>query len=75
MEKAEVNSPETLVSNFEGLAALVVILVAGLVAVSHLARHRVLGILITIAGAAIVYLAIKGQLIVDVSTWLTQLGL
>lgn len=69
------NSPQTLISNVEGLAALIVILVAGLVAVSHLARHKLIGILITIAGAALVYLAIKGQLIIDVSGWLTQLGL
>jgi hypothetical protein len=63
------------VSNLEGLAALVVILVAGLVAVSHMARHRILGVIVTIAGAALVYLAIKGTLIQDVSTWFTDIGL
>jgi hypothetical protein len=70
-----VADPMTIVSNLEGLAAVVVILVAGLVAVGHMARHRILGIVITIAGAALVYLAIKGTLIQDVSTWFTDLGL
>lgn len=70
-----VADPMTIVSNLEGLAAVVVILVAGLVAVSHMARHRFLGIVVTIAGAALVYLAIKGTLIQDVSTWFTDIGL
>ncbi len=70
-----VADPMTIVSNLEGLAAVVVILVAGLVAVTHMARHRILGVIVTIAGAALVYLAIKGTLIQDVSTWFTDLGL
>jgi hypothetical protein len=70
-----VADPMTIVSNLEGLAAVVVILVAGLVAVSHMARHRFLGVIVTIAGAALVYLAIKGTLIQDVSTWFTDIGL
>lgn len=70
-----VADPMTIVSNLEGLAAVVVILVAGLVAVAHMARHRILGVIVTIAGAALVYLAIKGTLIQDVSTWFTDLGL
>ena len=40
-----------------------------------MARHRILGVIVTIAGAALVYLAIKGTLIQDVSTWFTDLGL
>jgi len=70
-----VADPMTIVSNLEGLAAVVIILVAGLVAISHMARHRFLGIIVTIAGAALVYLAIKGTLIQDVSTWFTDIGL
>ena len=70
-----VADPTTIVSNLEGLAAVVIILVAGLVAISHMARHRFLGIIVTIAGAALVYLAIKGTLIQDVSTWFTDIGL
>ena len=70
-----ISSPDAIVSNLEGLAAVVVILVAGLVAISHMARHKILGIVITIAGAALVYLAIKGTLIEDVSNWFQQIGL
>lgn len=69
------SDPTTIVSNLEGLAAVVVILIAGLVAISHMARHKILGIVITIAGAALVYLAIKGSLIQDVSGWFQQWGL
>lgn len=70
-----VSNPTDIVSNLEGLAAVIVILVAGLVAISHMARHKILGIVITIAGAALVYLAIKGSLIEDVSTWFQSIGL
>jgi hypothetical protein len=45
------------------------------VAVTHMARHRFLAIIVTIAGAALVYLLIKGTLIQDVSTWFTDIGL
>jgi len=72
---ALVADPTAIVGNLEGLAAVVVILVAGLVAVSHMARHRILGLIVTIAGAALVYLAIKGTLIQDVSTWFSDIGL
>lgn len=70
-----ISDPTTIVSNLEGLVAVVVILVAGLVAVSHLARHKILGIVIVIAGAALVYLAIKGDLVSTVASWFQQVGL
>ncbi|MBO0702937.1 MAG: hypothetical protein J2P44_11460 [Candidatus Dormibacteraeota bacterium] len=75
MPPALVANPQTIVGNLEGLAALVVILIAGLVAITHMARHRILGLIVTIAGAALVYLAITGRLIPDVSTWFQQIGL
>lgn len=65
----------SIISNLSGLSALVVVLVAGIIAVFMMARHRLIGIILTIAAAAIVYLAIKGSLITDVATWFQQLGL
>ncbi len=69
------STPQTIIGNLETVAALAVVLVAGLVAIAHMARHKILGIVITIAGAALVYLAITGRLIPDVSGWFTQFGL
>lgn len=68
-------SLQTIISNTGGLAALVVVLVAGIIAIAQMARHRIIGLVLVIATAAIVYLAIKGNLIVDVSNWFTQIGL
>lgn len=65
----------SIISNLTGLSALIVVLIAGLVAVTFMAKHRLIGIILTIAAAAIVYLAIKGTLVQDVATWFQQLGL
>lgn len=69
------SDPTSIIGNMQALVALVVILVAGLVAVSHLARHKFLGIVIVVVGAALVYLALKGTLIPTVAGWFQQIGL
>ena len=69
------SSIQSVISNVQALAATVVVLIAGLFIIPHLAKHRVFGIIVTIACAALVYLAIKGTLIQQVSNWFTDLGI